>query len=213
MTRPMDLAYKFIKDKILDGSFRPSQRLIELELSELIGASRNTIKKALLALEKENLVEIQKNKGAFVKSFTLEEIINYLEIREALEGLVARTAAKQIDKGALEKLKKVLDQMHVSLEEHRFDEYSVLNKQFHKIIYEASGNPQAVEIIEAIKTQLARYHFRTILIPGRNESSYEEHKQILSSLQAGDSAAAEKAVTHHISKVSNTIRDNFPLLT
>lgn len=212
MSRPMDNAYHFIKEKILDGSYKPSQRLTEIELSEVIGVSRNTIKKALLKLEQENLVEIEKNKGAFIKSFTLEEMINYLEIREVLEGLVARTAAKNISDVELKKMEDILALMDSHLKQNQFDEYSNLNKEFHQIIYHASKNPQAVEIVNVIRTQLSRYHFRTILIPGRNLSSFEEHKKIFEALKAHDEKLAQEAVTSHIANVRTTIKDNFSLL-
>lgn len=212
MSRPTENAYQFIKEKILDGSYRPSQKLTEIELSEVIGVSRNTIKKALLKLEQENLVEIEKNKGAFIKSFTLEEMINYLEIREVLEGLVTRTATKNISDIELEKLEEILEQMYLYLKQNQFDEYSNLNKEFHQIIYQASKNPQAVKILNVIRTQLSRYHFRTILIPGRNESSFQEHKRIFEALKIRDEKLSQEAVTDHIANVRTTIKENFSLL-
>lgn len=212
MTRPMENAYQFIKQKILDGSYKPSQKLTEIELAELIGASRNTIKKALLKLEQENLVEIEQNKGAYIKSFSLEEIVNYLEIREVLEGLVARTAAKNISDGELKQLEDILEQMDSHLQQNRFDEYSTLNKKFHQVIYQASKNQQAVEIVNVIRTQLSRFHFRTILIPGRNQNSYQEHKNIYEALKAHDEKLAQEAVMAHILNVRKTIHENYSLL-
>ena len=82
---PVDKAYEYIKTRIMDGRFHPSQKLIENDLAQSIGASRNTIKKALLKLEQENLVILEPNKGAKIKAFELQEIKNYLEIREVLE--------------------------------------------------------------------------------------------------------------------------------
>ena len=212
MSRPMEIAYQFIKEKILDGSYKPSQKLTEIELSEVIGASRNTIKKALLKLEQENLVEIEQNKGAFIKSFTLDEIINYLEIREVLEGLVARTAAKNISDAELKQLEEILEQMDLYLKQNQFDEYSNLNKEFHQMIYHASKNPQAVEIVNVIRTQLSRYHFRTILIPGRNQNSFQEHNKIFEALKSHDEKLAQEAVMNHVANVRTTIKENFSFL-
>ena len=91
-----DAAYHYMKDKILDGTFKPAQKLVETQLAELIGVSRNTVKKALLKLEQENLVALEVNKGATIKSFTLEEILNYLEIQELLDGLVVKSAIRNM---------------------------------------------------------------------------------------------------------------------
>jgi DNA-binding GntR family transcriptional regulator len=212
MSRQMDTAYHYIKEKILDGTYNPSQKLTEQELSETIGASRNTIKKALLKLEQENLVKIENNKGAFIKSFTLEEIINYLEIREVLEGLVAKTAAKNISESELQKLEEIFCEMELHLQNNRFEDYSNMNKEFHQVIYHASKNVQAVEIINVIKTQLLRYHFRTILVPGRTQNSYKEHKKILEALKAHDEQLAQEAVMNHIANVRQTVQQNFSFL-
>jgi len=212
MTRPMEFAYQFIKEKILDGSFRPSQKLNESDLSKLIGVSRNTVKKALLKLERENLVEIEENKGATVKSHTLDEILNYLEIREVLEGLLARRAAASIGDGQLRELQDVYRKMEDHLKNNRLDEYSVLNRTFHQIIYDASENRQAVELVNVIKTQLLRYHLRTVLVPGRNHESLEEHRQILEALLARDPARAEESIRRHVGNIRKTIQTHHQIL-
>lgn len=212
MSKQTDAAYQYIKLKILDGTYKPSQKLIESQLSEAIGVSRNTIKKALLKLEQENLVVVENNKGAIIKSFTLEEVINYLEIRAALEGLVAKNVAMIIGPSELKRLKKILDEMAVHLENNRFDEYSALNGNFHNIIYGLARNKQAVELINIIKTQLIRYHFRTILVPGRTQNSHKEHTKIYEALAAHDAQKAQESVENHIANVRQTIEQNYRYL-
>lgn len=212
MNRQTDLAYDYIKTRIIEGSYKPSQKLVESDLSEIIGVSRNTIKKALLTLQSENLVEIESNKGAIVKSFTLEEVIHYLEIREALEGLVAQKAAKNLVDADITKLEEILNNMARCLENNKFDEYSSLNRTFHEIIYNASGNAEAVELIMIIKTQLIRFHFRTILVPGRNQESFKEHEQIIEALRSRNEREAEEMLKKHIANVRRTIEENYNYL-
>jgi DNA-binding GntR family transcriptional regulator len=212
MSRQTDIAYQYIKQRILEGEYKPAQKLTEVQLAELIEVSRSTVKKALLKLQQENLVTIENNKGASIKSFTLEEVMNYLEIREVLEGLVARSVAKKISELEIEELKKILDEMKIRLQSNKLDEYSILNKSFHKEMYKAAKNVQAVELINMIRTQLIRYQFRTILVPGRNQASYEEHEKIYEALKLRDEAAAEEAVRKHISNVRETINLNYQYL-
>lgn len=212
MTRPTEVAYQFIKQKIMEGIYKPSQKLVESELSEVIGVSRNTIKKALLKLEQENLVSLEENKGATIKSFTLNEIINYLEIREVLEGLIAKTAAANISDAKLGQLEETVEKMKAHLEHNRFDEYSKCNHFFHQIIYEASKNQQAVDMVKKIKTQLQRLQLKTILVPGRTQDSFKEHEKILNALKAKDGKWAEDAVKFHVSNVRQTIVENYSFL-
>lgn len=212
MSKQTDYAYEYIKQRILDGTYYPSQKLNESDLSEMIKVSRNTLKKAFMKLEQENLVKIEKNKGATIKSFSLDEIMNYLEIREVIEGLVARKTAKNISDLHLETLEEILDTMQEHIQTNQFDEYSKCNKAFHDIIYNASENPQAIEMIKVIKTQLQRVHFKTILVPGRKEDSLKEHTRILEALKKRDEKEAEEAVKFHISQIRNTIKNNYVYL-
>jgi len=208
MSTQTDVAYQFLKDKILDGTYKPSQKLTETDLSQVIGVSRNTVKQALMKLEQENLVEIESNKGAKIKSFTLDEILNYLQIREVLEGLVASSAAVNICDTQLDRMQDFLVKMRHHVDNYEFDEYSLKNREFHDVIYVASTNVQAVEIIQMIKTQLNRYHFRTILVPGRTKESLMEHKAILDALKDRDSHAADQAIRTHIAHIRETINKN-----
>jgi DNA-binding GntR family transcriptional regulator len=212
MSKQTDAAYQYIKQRILEGSYKPAQKLNESELAEAIGVSRNTVKKALLSLQQENLVQIEDNKGASVQSYTLEQVKNYLEIREVLEGLVARKAAGNISDEELNELEQVLARMHLCIQENKLDEYSRSNQDFHKVIYNTSKNDEAVEMITIIRTQLIRYHFRTILVPGRTQASYNDHLRIFEALKARDGKAAEEAVRDHIANVRVTIEKNYNYL-
>ena len=207
-----ETAYLYIKNKILDGTYKPTQKLTEIQLAEMIGASRNTVKNALLKLQQENLVTIEENKGATIKSFTLEEVSNYLEIREVLEGLVAKSAAINISDTALEELGNIFKEMVDHSTHNRFEEYSKMNQQFHKIIYSAAQNIQAVELITMIKTQLSRYQFRTTLVPGRNQASLKEHGKIYEALQRHDVSLTETAIKNHVAEVRRTIEQNYHYL-
>ncbi|SFL76628.1 DNA-binding transcriptional regulator, GntR family [Paenibacillus sp. 1_12] len=212
MNKPLETAYAFIRSKILDGTYGPSQKLTEVQLSEEIGVSRNTVIKALLKLEQENLISIEKNKGATIKAFNLQEVINYLEIREVLEGLAIRSAVSSITEEQLGSMEQILGEMSSLLQNNKFDAYSNLNKIFHNIIYSASHNRQAVEMINMIKTQLNRFHFKTILVPGRNHESFAEHNEIYNALMSRNELAAEKVIKEHVANVRRTIQENYQYL-
>lgn len=208
----MEMTYQYIKDRILKGIFRPSQKLTEAELVQQTGVSRNTIKKAFLKLEQENLIAIEKNKGATIKAFTLEEVLNYMEIREVLEGLISRSAVRNISRDDLDKMHDILEQMKKFLANNDFDKYSENNRLFHTIIYASASNHQAVDMIMMIRTQLLRYQFRTILVPGRTEASLKEHTQIYEAFRRKDEDQVVEAATSHISNVREVIEQNYHFL-
>ncbi|MGN7476990.1 GntR family transcriptional regulator [Solibacillus silvestris] len=212
MRRPAEIAYEFMKERILEGIYHPSQKLIENDLAVEIGVSRNTVKKALLKLEQENLVVLENNKGATIKSFSLDEISNYLKIREVLEGLIAADAAQNITDEAIEQLEMILSEMKHHLQTMQFDAYSQGNLRFHDVIYRASNNQQAVDMVRIIKQQLKRVQFKTILVPGRNENSFEEHYAILEALRSRDPGLAEIQLKKHVANVRHTIINHYNVL-
>jgi len=213
MSRAFDTAYEFIKSNILTGTYLPSQKLIESELSDVIHVSRNTIKKALLKLEQENLVLLENNKGAVVKALTLEEVINYLEIREALEGIITKTAVVNITDEQLLQLEDTLDQMKKHLDAKEFVQYSACNKSFHNIIYEASTNAPAVQMAQVIKVQLQRLSSKTLALPERPHSSFQEHSDIFQAFKDKDSEKAQQLIHQHVSNVKETIIQHYALFT
>lgn len=205
MKRPNQIAYGFIKERILDGTYRPAERLVESQLAEEIGVSRNTVKKVLLQIEQERLLVIEDNKGARVHSLSIEEIQEYYEIRKSLEVLVVRSAVERITEEEIAHMEEILVQMETLRAEENYDAYSQHNRMFHEIIYEASGKSIAVDMIRGIKTQLTRFQFRTMIAPGRADNSIIEHRLLLDGFKARDKEIVTAAIVTHIDNVSSTI--------
>ena len=96
-----------LRKGILSGEYLPSQTLTEASLCAHFGASRTTVKKALLLLEKEGLVSIEPNKSARVRAFTPQEVLELLEVRLVLERFVVRDAAAHITPRQLDALEQL----------------------------------------------------------------------------------------------------------
>ena len=205
-------AYQEIRQRILDGVFRPSESLTEVTLASELGVSRNTIRKALLKLESENLVLIEENKRARVRWFSIEEVIQYLEVRELLEGFVVRQSVPFLGEGELEEMRAILAEMRKCLEAHDLLQYSHHNWRFHEVIYRVCPNRPAVEMTRVIKNQLRRYNIKTILIQGRGEDSFDEHRRILSALKRRDAEGAETLMRRHITNLRTVLQNHFELL-
>lgn len=212
MASPGEKVYEIIRGRILDQVYVPSQSLIESALAEELGVSRNTVKKALMRLVNEKLVEIKANKSAIVKSLSIEEAVHLFEIRERLEGLIAYSATTVITEEDLTAIKNNLAQMKEYLNEGKLKDYSATNDVIHHIIYKACPNKQAVEMIESIRLQLRRYNKRTILISGRSLDSYNEHEKVYKALVSRNPEQAEIAMRNHVASVREVLKENYSVL-
>lgn len=204
--------YEMLKNEIITGSIKPSQNLPETELSEKYAVSRNTIKKALLMLEKENIVIIEPNKGAKVRDYSLSEVLEYLELRAVLEGFIARSATLHFTTEKLALMEAILQTMKGHLDKNELLLYSQNNQKFHQVIYDTCPNKTAVEMTLSLKAQMSKYNTKTILIPGRDAQSFSEHSAILSAIQNKNADLAESLMTLHIRNVRKTFSENYNFL-
>lgn len=200
--------YTQIKKRILEeGYYRPSQRLIEAQLSEDLKVGRHIIRLALTRLDAEGLVRIEPNRGATVATVSLEEAKDILMAREVLEGAAARLAAERISDEQLHTLRAIRDEMAHRLDENQLDLYSQANVKFHGIIYEACGSTKIPEIIASLRARVVRIQFRTILLPGRGKRSLAEHTAILEALERRAGEEAETAMRAHINSLRQALSD------
>ena len=209
---PTTVVYESLKEKILKGVYSPAENLPEVELANTYRVSRNTIKKALLMLESENLVTIERNKGAKVRSYSMVEVLEYLELRSALEGFIVRLAVPVFTESQIKQLEQILATMKEKKEDHALMEYSNNNQRFHQVIYDACPNRTTVELTINLKNQMRKYNTKTILIPGRDVQSFAEHSAILDAIRNRDADLADTLMQHHITNVRKTFEENYSLL-
>ena len=204
--------YQELRQRILEGLFRPSETLTEVTIAAELGVSRSTIRKALLKLESDRLVVIEENKRARVRWFSMEEVLQCLEVREVLEGFVIRQSAPLLGTGELGEMRAILADMTRCIETRDLLQYSQHNWRFHDVVYRLCPNRQAVEMTMAIKNQLKRYNIKTILIRKRAEDSLDEHRGILAALERGDADEAEALMRCHIANLRELLGRHRELL-
>ncbi len=201
-----------VRDKILSGEYPPATALVEADMAEQYGVSRNTIKKVLLMLENKGLVFIEPNKSTKVRSYTLHEVLDQMQIREVLEELIVQLTVPLITDGQLDMMRNILAQMKEHLNKHELLMYSEKNKQFHQIIYDTCPNISAVEMVILIKNRISKFNAKTILIAGRDIQSYREHQEILNAIEQKNKEQAALLMRRHIINVAQTMKEYDRLL-
>ena len=101
--------YELVKRRIVANELLSGTKLAEDGLAKELGVSRTPVREALNRLTQDGLVTVSPGRGAFVATFSFEDMVQLLEIREALEGMAARLASSRITKKTLNKLRKLLE--------------------------------------------------------------------------------------------------------
>ena len=199
-----------LREAIVTGRLQPNERLVESDLARSLGVSRTLIRAALVRLEHEGLVEHERHRGARVRLVSEGEAVEILETRAVLEGLVARLAAERASTADVEDLKGILADMQRRREADDLLAVSDLDAQLHRRLLEISGHDTAARLIGALNSQMVRFQYRTILLPGRSERSFAEHAEIVAAVATHDGERAEAGMRAHLSSVADALRREVP---
>jgi DNA-binding GntR family transcriptional regulator len=215
-----DIAYDYLKKRILSGEYTPGQALMTNLLAPEIGVSRTPIRDALRQLEADGLVSIQPRLGASVKKMDLKAFRERCELRLALESHAAGLAARQRSEIDLHEISLALDEMRRITGEILAGGVSSKlmpglvreDVRFHLAIITAAKN-------DLIKKEILRLHLinRVVSSPAlsknldvRQDVAADHvhrrevlacHEEIYRAIAAGEVAAAKKAMEHHIQDI------------
>jgi DNA-binding GntR family transcriptional regulator len=202
----VESVYQRLKRDIMAGVYTPRERLVETEIAPALGVSRATLRAALIRLQHEGFIEIQPNRGAQVRAFSLAEATRILQVREVLEGLAAALAAEQATAAQLAELRSIVAEMERTLAAGDLLGHLPLVGRFHKVISAAADNEFIEQFVDMLHAPLIRHQFRVILLPGRKDASLAEHRDILACLERRDAPGAEQAMRRHVAQ----LRRNLP---
>jgi DNA-binding GntR family transcriptional regulator len=201
-----EATYQRLKHDIMEGIYTPRQRLVETDIASALGVSRATLRTVLIRLQHEGLIEIQPNRGALVRAFSVEEAVQILQVREVLEGLAAALAAEKATANQLAELRRIITEMEKTLAADDLLGQLPLADRFHKVIIEAAAQPFIEQFLNTLHAPLLRHQFRIILVPGRKEKSLAEHREILCYLEQHDATGAEQAMRRHMAQLRSSLQ-------
>ena len=208
-----DQIYDIVKEMIVMREIKPDEKINEERLAERLRVSRTPIRETLCRLENEGIVKVIPRRGAFVIKQCKERVVEILQVREILEGLVARLVAQDGDEKTLSKLRKSLERISsVPEEDGQLMKYTNADIEFHTILLEASSNEMLQNMMGIVNSHLQIIRLRTVVIPGRARKTVEEHYGVLEAIEKGNAASAERLMRKHIESVRNSAVKNLDMM-
>ncbi len=164
-----------------------------------------------MLLEAEELVEVRRNRGAFVARLTERDLEEVYSLRTAIERLAMRWAAERATEEDLDQVQAMLDEFRFALEapvdEH---EAAELDVRFHDAIYRAAHHRRLYSVWSSLRPQVRVFLlWRNIANPDWRSLMVGGHGAILDTLRARDAAAAEELIAHHLAAGYDRIRAGF----
>ena len=202
--------YETIKTQIIEGDIEQGSKITEDGLSKQFGISRGPLREAIRQLESARLIVRVPHAGIRVVTLTQELMADIYIVREALEGMSARLAAKNMTDETIAELKQLLDNHELETKnkdaKHYFQNEGDLD--FHYRIAASSNSQWLIELLGSELYQLLRMcRRRSSQVPNRPTRALNEHRQILQAIENRDAELAELLMRRHISGAWQQVKD------
>lgn len=200
-----ELVCENIRQAIIDGTFSPGERLMEIQLADEMGVSRTPVREAIRKLELEGFVVMIPRRGTYVADISIKDITEIYEIRITLDELAAGLAAERITDDELEQLNYYLLEIGKHVANNDLAKIVEVDTAFHDVLYTASRNERLRSIINNLREQLTGIRGRSMGYPGRLVETMDEHRLLVEAIAARDVDRARDAARTHIENAEQTL--------
>ena len=196
-----DSALARLTQVILDGELKAGAKVSEPELARRFGISRAPLREAIRRLEERSVLTRAPRLGARVVVLTPARVEQIFMVREAVEGMIAREAAKSITDAEIARLRDNLARQKARSEEIGFTNFLTreLDSDFHTFIARCSRNEFLIKFLcEDYATLIGLCRRQLRQVPERAYRAFIEHGRIVDALEDRDPDMAEMAMRRHI---------------
>ena len=202
-------AYDFVKEKIIDGSFEPSQMLSEASLATEMGISRTPMHEAFLRLEVEGFLQLYPRRGALIVPISPQEIrevygARLLVDRHCAEKICAMSDAERAD--IADQLDATIAEQDTALDGADLRAYAQLDARFHQIIMDGGANSLLAGLGHQLRERQQRFTATAI---GRNvaraRTFVDQHRTLADALRTGDLDAYLSTLDTHLTNSRNQL--------
>ncbi|EGR0412394.1 GntR family transcriptional regulator [Vibrio cholerae] len=205
---------EYLIEAIVEGQIAPGSKISEPELAKQFQVSRGPLREALMRVEGLGLIERIPHIGARVTQLSPIKLVELYAVREALEGMAARLAARNITELELAGLESLLSthSTHIDQVEGASYFHQQGDFDFHYRIIQASRNQQLIGLLcDELYHLLRMYRYQSPRSHSRPVEALEEHKFILRAIRQRDEELAEMLMRRHISRSRQLIEQQIML--
>jgi DNA-binding GntR family transcriptional regulator len=192
-----DQAVEVLREMIASGTLDSGDRINEVELAAQLGISRGPLREAIARLGAEGLIELRQNRGAYVRSISLDDLGHMYEVRQLLEVKAASLAAILATEEEISELHSRLSGVDDILRGDAAGGYPT-DFDFHELVLTLSGNPYLRRAGIDLQNQARLARVRSGSSPERARQALAEHHRIIAAIARRDASRAAHAMAEHL---------------
>lgn len=195
-------AYNVLKNAIITGKLKEQESLPEERIAKELGISRTPIRDALKRLAIEGLIIHITGKPAVVATFTKEDSLNYMELRNILEVNNIEKIISKIDKPFINALRANLEKQHEAINSDNYQGFIELDRDFHILLASRNNNIKFRELIQQMNTGVNRaFLILSSTVPQSASEALAEHEEIVDALEKMNVGLAKNKMVVHMNNV------------
>ena len=197
-----DVIAASLRDMTNQGELPDGARLIERELASQFAVSRIPLREAIQQLEREGIVETQRNRGAAVRALTVDDVNEIYTLRALLEGEAIYHSVIHRDEETLARVRLVHQLLESTVSVQKQGE---LNREFHTLLYRGCHNGRLLKMIAELCAQIERYEYLQRRLLADTPAFQHEHAAILDAYARGDAQQAREETIRHIESARQVV--------
>jgi DNA-binding GntR family transcriptional regulator len=194
---------KAIVSEIAAGKLKPGERIIQEQIAQVLGVSRQPVQQALLLLKNQGVLRDAAGRGLVVTSLDPQQVRHMYEIRAVIEGLAFRMAAENNPERAKKLGPALILNGRRSVKSRSVAQMIAADIKFHDFIYLLSENPLIAPSMEVQWTNTQRVMGEVLMRDETPRDIWNQHEALLEAVMAGDAMTAETMARHHITQAAD----------
>lgn len=196
-----------ILGEITSGAFAPGDRIIQEQIAQALGVSRQPVQQALVLLRNQGVLQDAPGRGLLVAPLDPDHVRHMYDIRAMIEGLAARRAAELGAERAAKSGPALIDAGRKAVAAGSVLKMIAADMKFHEFIYALSGNPLIGPLLETHLTYTQRVMGEVLIRDEKPRDIWDQHEAILKAIVKGDGDRAESLVRAHLTQASGFMVD------
>lgn len=210
-----DVVTDDLREAIVSHELEPGRRLAEDDLAAQMGVSRGPVREALMRLEREGLVHIERHKGARIASWNKHDLEEIYSLRSVLEELALEWACKNATSADLAEMEEILTYYRRLPDKQRTPrEVSKIDLDFHSALFKAAHHDRLFKAWEILRSQIHAFLVYTWSRDENVNKNYmptweSDHQRVLEVVASRKLGSARKEIHDHVSRGFERVSKHF----
>lgn len=202
-TNLVDQVRDALLNDIAAGEFKPGERIIQEQIAQTLGVSRQPVQQALLLLRNQGILKDAPGRGLIIAPLDPKHVQHIYEMRAAIEGFACRLAATRVAGQAHKQGSLLLDAGRKAIASGSVARMISADIRFHEFVYGLSANPLIAPTMATHLTYTQRVMGDVLMQDQAPMDIWDQHAQILQAIVDGDGERAERLGRQHLLQASD----------